>query len=253
MIKSFFILFASLLGCLVFSSSVLVAPPDPGAFAKLFVASLGQNDQELYMRTFELSEGDLDWMTKIVIESPYFSENEKALIKGDSIGSAELSRNLRWHLKEGAAVLQKWIELDSIQVNNIEILDFYYKMGIIKNYPYYIIPNGSLFIKHQTKYYKITFDHIAFVNNQWKFAIIDDICEVNKNLDRVSEYEDFYPYSGEDSIAAVVYDTMAIVEPPYDYNYDPALTSKQDKKAAKIQKKIDALYEQQNKIIYKQE
>ncbi len=258
MIKTSFIVFVTGLACLVFSSSVSVAPPDPAGFSKLFVETIKKNNQDLYVKTFEMSDTDFDWLLKTCLANPYLSEEKKADFQQEFSDIAAIRSKMNTQLIENFTIIQQWIKDDTINISNIEFVDFYYDLEYNRRSPFYILDNADLFVKHGTKYYKINMDDVAFVNNQWKYGEIDGIQEVDKNLNYIYRYDDYVT----DSVAEAVYDTTAAyavdtayaVEPAYEedyYGYDqPVLTEKQSKKVAKIQKKIDALYEQQNKIYY---
>ncbi|MGN6647234.1 MAG: hypothetical protein ACTHJT_11970 [Cytophaga sp.] len=262
MIKTSFIVFVSGLTCFIFSSLVTVAPPDPAGFSKLFVETIKKNNKDLYIKTFEMSDADFDWILKTCLANPYLSEEKKTDFKQEFGDLTKIHDKMNEQLTENFSAIQKWIQEDTININNIEFVDFYYDLEYDRRAPFYVLDNANLFIKHGTKYYKINMDDVVFVNNQWKFGDIDHIDEVDKYLDYISTYDD-YAYA-VDSTAAVVYDTTAAyavdsayAEPVYEeeyYDYDePQLTEKQSKKVAKIQKKIDALYLQKDKIYYSEQ
>ena len=254
MIKSFFILFVSLVGCLIFSSSVSVAPPDPDTFFKSFLETIKQNDVELYVKTFEVTDADLEWMTQTCLASPHLTEEQKASTRSELSQKSGIKDKLTEQLRENFAYIQEWIKRDTINVNNLELIDFFYRLELDKRHPFYSIERSSIYFKHGTRFYRINIKDVFFANNQWKYGEIHggSIEEVDTELNPI-----YIPvaddYTGiADTVAA---DTTVLVEPYYengDY-YNPSLTNKQDKKVAKIQKKIDALSEQRDKILYKQE
>jgi hypothetical protein len=259
MIKTSFIVFVSGLACFIFSSLVSVAPPDPTVFSKLFVETIKKNNQDLYIKTFEMSDADFDWLLKTCLANPYLSEEKKADFQQEFSDVANIRNKTNEQLAKNFSIIEQWIKDDTININNIEFVDFYYELEYKRRSPFYILDNADLFIKHGTKYYKINMDDVAFVNNQWKYGEIDGIQEVDQNLNYIYRYDD-YSYATTDS-AAVAYDTTVAyaadtayaVEPAYEedyYGYEPELTEKQSKKAAKIQKKIDALYAEKDKIYY---
>ena len=258
MIKNAFIVFVTGLTCLVFSSSVSVAPPDPASFSKLFVETIKKNNQDLYVKTFEMSDADFDWLMKTCLANPYLSEEKKADFQQEFSDIPGIRNKMNTQLIENFTIIQQWIKDDTINISNIEFVDFYYDMEYNRRSPFYILDNADLYVKHGTKYYKINMDDVAFVNNQWKYGEIDGIQEVDKNLNYIYRYDDYVT----DSVA-VAYDTTvayavdtAYAEPAYEedyYGYEPELTEKQSKKVAKIQKKIDALYLQKDKIYYSEQ
>ncbi|MGN6647232.1 MAG: hypothetical protein ACTHJT_11960 [Cytophaga sp.] len=257
MIKSFFILFLSLSGCLIFSSSVSVAPPDPDDFLKFFLETIKKNDVELYVKTFEVSDADLEWMTQTCLASSYITENQKASTQYELSQKSGIKDKLTTQLRENFSYIQEWIKRDSINVNNLKLVNFFYKLELEKRYPFYTIDRSSMYLKHGTRFYKININKIVFLNGHWKYGEIhgSSIEEVDKDLNSIYNAMDD-DYTAEPDNAAVdtvVYDTTITVDPAYDHNAGFALTDKQAKKAAKIQKKIDALYEQRDKIIYKQQ
>jgi len=256
--KSILVLFAGF-SCFVFSSLISETSPDPTLFSKKLIETFKHNNQEFYVQTFEVTDADLAWLKKISTSSPYLTEHEKENIEADITNSTELKEKLKERLNRNFEIFQEWAKNDSININNIEYLDFYYEVEFKKRSPFYVIDNGELFIKHGTKFYKISFDDVIFINNQWKYGEIDGITEVDEHLNYISTYDDSDYVVDTVAVVAeaveydaeVAYDTAA-VEPYYEEMYYPNLTEKQAKKADKIQKKIDALNLQRDKIYYGQ-
>lgn len=257
--KSLLVLFAGF-SCFIFSSSISETLPDPTVFSKKLIETLKQNNQDFYVQTFGIADADLDWLKKISTSSPYLTQHEKENIEADITNSSELKDKLKERLIRNFERFQDWAQSDSININNIEYLGFYYEIEFKKRAPFYVIDDGELFIKHGTKFYKISLDDVIFINNQWKYGEINSIEEVDEHLNYISEYESYSDYT-VDSVAVVAeaveydpevaYDTAAAA-PYYEELYYPDLTEKQAKKAAKIQKKIDALNLQREKIYYGQ-
>ena len=280
MIRSLFMLLLPGLSCLLFSSAVPVTtpPPDPETFSKLFVETIKKNDKELYIKTFGFTEADMEWAVDAWLKNPYLTEKQKEEVREKAKDMSGFWTDQNEMLTRNFDRIQKWILADSIQVNAIEYVDFYYQLGIQKDAPVYLLHDCNLFIRHGTKYYKIIFEFNAFINNQWKIAKVRKIIEVDKNLNLLSnsgyEYEedgyssvfgigseeisyDTLPieYDAETAVVAVdttLYPADSVAE--YGWHTElPPLTEKQSRKADRIQKKIDALYEQQEKIIYNEE
>ncbi len=276
MTRALYILLLSGLSCLFFSSAVSVTPPpDPDTFAKLFLETLKKNDKELFVKTFGLTEADINWVVDEWLKNPYLTEKEKEEIREKSKDLSGFWASQDESLTKNFDRIQKWILSDSIQVNAIEFVDFYYQLSIQKDVPVYFLHDCNLFIKHGTRYYKIIFEFNILINNQWKIGKIKKIIEVDKNLNLLSntgyEYQEdaycsvFGICSKEisyDTVAVGYYDeSVPVVVDTTLYSSDsvatygwhttlPPLTEKQSKKADKIQKKLNALYEQQEKIIY---
>jgi len=258
MFKTSLTVFLSAAACLIFSSSVSTVLPDPQLYSKKLIEAIKKNDSVFFIQTFEVTDADLDMLAKTSLASPYLSEREKERIQEELSGRVELKAKLREQLKESFIKIQDWLLEDSININNIEFVDFYYEIEIKKRSPLYVIDNGELFIKHGTKFYKIRVDHVAYINNQWKYGEVDGIDEVDEHLNYISNYaydDSEYavdtsaivePYAAEsyDSVAAGVADTAYYG----DYYAEPAYSDKQIKKAEKIQKKINALYIKQDKV-----
>jgi hypothetical protein len=280
MIRSLFIFVLTGFSCLLFSSAVSITtpPPDTDAFSKLFIETLKKNDKELYKKTFALTEADMTWVVDTWLKNPYVTEKEKEELREKSNDLSGFWMSQEEGLTKSFDRIQKWILSDSIEVNAIEFVDFYYHLSIQKEVPFYLLHDCNLFIKHGTKYYKIFFEFNMFVNNQWKIGKIKKIIEVDKDLNLLSnagyEYEenaycsifgicskeisydtvalDYY----DESVAVVVDTALYPADSAASYGWHtglPPLTEKQSKKAGKIQKKIDALSDQRDKIIYWQE
>lgn len=253
MIKPTVLAFVFALTCFVFPSFISETLPDPAMYSKKLIETIKHNNQDFYIQTFQINDTDLDWLKKTALANPYLSESEKLLIQEDIGKNAEeLNNKLKERLNRNFEQIQDWILRDSINVNNIEYVTFYYDLEFKRRSPFYVLDDGELFIKHGTKFYKISLDNIIFINNQWKYGEINDIDEVDEHLNYISnnEYDEYSEYA-VDSVAVVepAYDTAAAVV--YDYYaepYYPELTEKQTKKADKIQKKIDALLLQKDKI-----
>ncbi len=252
MIRSLCILLLSAFSCLLFSSAVSVTPPDPDTFSKLFIETIKQNNKELFVKTFEITEADFHWLLKTLLENPYQSEVEKARIRESEEKIPETIKEMYEQRLNDFTTLQKWITDDTINANTIELVDFFYEIKLLKEFPFHIIKEGILFIKHGTKFYTIHVDEIVFVNNQWKFGKIKGIQESPRQVDFYLFYmdedthvlDDFAPVY--DTAAAVAFDTLKA-------QTDVIFTEKQSKKADKIQQKINALYLKQMNILYKEE
>ncbi|MGN6647233.1 MAG: hypothetical protein ACTHJT_11965 [Cytophaga sp.] len=264
MVRSLFILLLSGFSCLLFSSAVSVEPPpDPDVFSKLFVGTIKKNDKELFMKTFGFTEADVKWMVDTCLKNPYLTEKDKEDVR-------EKSKDLTWfwtdqneRLTTSFNRIQTWTLSDSIQLDAIEFIDFYYNLGIQKEAPVYILHDTNLLIKHETKYYKIIFDIVIFINNQWKVGKVKKIVKVDPNQ-KSSFYSASFPFDIGIRSEEITYDTASAVivadtlyadsVANYDWHTElPPLTEKQSKKANRIQKKIDALYLEQVKILYKEE
>ena len=250
MIRSSFLILCSGLICLLFSSSVAVAPPDPAIFSNVFIETIKKNDQQLFVKTFEITEADFQWIVNAFLENPYQSEKEKELIQLSVERIPDAKTKMDEMRLEDFKTIQQWIVSDTINISTIELVDFFYELKFKKDLPFHIIKKGALFIKHGTKYYIIYMDEIAFINNKWRYERISRIEEVPQRIDYTLFYEEEDAYPADDFIP--VYDTVAA---PVDTLKIPeqALTEKQSEKADKIQKKINALYLKQMNILYKEE
>lgn len=246
--KSLLILFSGL-SCFIFSSMISETPPDPTLFSKKFIETLKRNNQGLYVQTFEVTAADLDWLMKTSLSNPYLTEREKERIQEEIGNSTELKDKLKERLNENFEIFNKWIENDSINIDNIEFLNFYYELQLKKNSPFHVIEDGELFIKHGNKFYKINLDDVLFINNEWKYGEVDGIEEVDEHLNYISndEYGDYVTDTAAAVTEVEAYDTT-VVEPYYEDSYYPELNEKQAKKTDKIQKKIDALNRQKDEI-----
>lgn len=192
----------------------------------------------------------LSGLKKTSLANLYLSENEKLLIEEEIGNSEELKTKLKERLNRNYQKIQDWIQRDSIDINKIEYLAFYYDLEFKRPSPFYVLDDAELFIKHGTKFYKFSMDDIIFINNQWKYGEINGVYEVNEYLNYISnnDYDDYLGYVADSVAVEVVADTAAAAYDYYEEAYNPNLTEKQTKKADKIQKKIDALQLQKDKI-----
>ena len=249
MFKKIALLFAV---CLSTFALFAASPPDPFLFSTKLLQTLKQNDREFYIRSFEITGGDLAVLITNALTNPYMSDRERERMQEDMLNKENISERIKGQLDRNFTIIQEWAARDTINLAAIEFVDFYFELELKRNTPFYVIDNGSLFVKHGAKFYKLSVEDAAFINGQWKYGEIDGIHEVDSKLNYIDEYDD-YVYDAVDT-AAVAYDTTvaydtAAVEPYYeDPYYYPDLSEKQSKKMNKIQKKIDALNEKKEKI-----
>lgn len=263
MYKKTLLLVLSFVACLVFSSSTTEVPPDPTLYSKKLFEVLKKNNQELYVSAFEITDADIDLLIKLSTENPYISKSDIERIQEKLSEKSSLKKKLKERLNRNYTKVQDWIEANDININTIEYLTFYYTIQLEKDSPFHTIKSGELFIKHGTKFYRIHLDDAIYINNQWKYGEIDGIEEVNEYLN----YENSYEYAVEDSVyydqdvAAEAYDVVTVPSEEYDYTtavevdtayeYSPdykVCSDKVNKKVLKLQKKINALYDKEDKM-----
>lgn len=250
MFKTSLVIIISCFTYFFFSSSISETLPEPTVYSKKLIDVIKQNNQDAYVQAFKITDADLEWLKKTSLANLYLSENEKLLIEEEIGNSAELKTKLKERLNRNYQKIQDWIQQDSIDVNNIEYLAFYYDLEFKRPSPFYVLDDAELFIKHGTKFYKMSLDDIIFINNQWKYGEINGIYEVDEYLNFISnnDYDDYSGYAVDSVAVAAVVDTAFVAYDYYAEPYYPNLTEKQTKKAEKIQKKIDALNLQKDKI-----
>jgi len=216
--------------------------PNPWIFTKKFVDVIKVNNQEYYVNEFNITEEDISSVKQIVKYDSYLTPEEKNRALNGQFRSVDDPDNKRI-LIENFRLVQRWAKEDSIDLNDIEIIRIFFELASDKQIPFYVLDHAELFVKHKSKFYKIVFNDVICLKDQWRLGYIDRIYEVDPFLNYVlkefGENDYFEEIGLIDSIPEPpVIDTTIFVE-----------STPQIRKANRVQKKIDKLYLKREKLL----
>jgi len=183
----YFSLFSSIL---FLSSGSQVPIPEPNDFGKEFISVLQNLDSANYSKHFGIARYHYDSLVAIVKKDPFIDSTEKKDFA--SVFSTEPKKDTllaKAYNSEKADLqrLKDFVKYNITDVSKIDFLRMYATIEMNQSLPIYEVKMASIFIKSDSKIYKIEIPKIVVIQGKWIIINIHSIEEVNQQFQYINE------------------------------------------------------------------